>query len=42
MARGPLRLGEGVVGSRRRGRRAHDERTEIEPNRAIATVIDGV
>jgi hypothetical protein len=41
MAGGPLRLCEGVVGGRRRGGRAHDERTDIEPNRAIATVIDG-
>jgi hypothetical protein len=38
MARGLLRLCAGVVGGRRRGHRAHDERTEIEPNRAIATV----
>jgi hypothetical protein len=42
MARGLLRLCAGVVGGRWRGRCAHDERIEIEPNHAIATVIDGV
>jgi hypothetical protein len=42
LARGPLHRCEGVVGGRRRGGRAHHKRTEIEPNRAIATVIDGV
>jgi hypothetical protein len=39
---GPSQLCAGVLEGRRRGHRAHDERTEIEPNRAIATVIDGV
>jgi hypothetical protein len=33
---------EGVVGGRRRGDHAHDARPEIEPKRAIATVVDGV
>jgi len=40
-----LRLGEGVVreiGVEAAPTIAHHKRTEMEPNRAIATVIDGI